>query len=357
MTTTFSPDSAVDATTMAEGRAERFARNPALERLLDELAEVLGPADRQLTDRLERPAMPVALVVGGPRSGSTVTMQFLAASNAFAYPTNLASRFAHAPAIGARIQAMLCDPRYDFRGELGDAGSPIGFESDLGKSRGLLQPNEFWYFWRRFFPIEEPRRLDDGELAEVDVAGFLAGLAAIEEIHGRPLALKGMLLQLNISFLAQILDRVVFVDVARHPFFQCQSILQARRDFFGGLDRWYSIKPPEFDELRHLDPYRQVAGQVHHTRRRMAQEMALAGDHRCVRIGYRAFCDDPGSPVPAGGRALRSHGSPGPSRLRRADSPDGPRRRPRRTRRTRSHSRCLGSGHWCTDAPARGRER
>ena len=35
----------------------------------------------------------VVLVVGGPRSGSTVMMQWLASSGVFAYPSNLLSRF------------------------------------------------------------------------------------------------------------------------------------------------------------------------------------------------------------------------------------------------------------------------
>lgn len=286
-------DPAVTAETMATGRTTDFARNEALEDLLAELADLLAPAEAAATARFERPRHPVVLVVGGPRSGSTLTMQTLAATGAYTYPTNLLSRFASAPAIGATIQALLTDPRYDFKGELADVGGPITFRSALGKSSGALQPNEFWYLWRRFFPISEPRRLSVDELDRVDGRGFLAALAGMEAPWDRPLALKGMLLQQNLGYLADLLDRVVFVDVRRHPLFQCQSILNARESFFGTRDRWYSIKPPEYDELARLDPIRQVAGQVFHTRRRLDADLARQGDERVVVMDYADFCDRP----------------------------------------------------------------
>ncbi len=280
-------------TTMDTGRISEFARNTTLEGLLSELNGALGVADTLLAAPADRPQLPTVLVVGGPRSGSTVTMQFLAATGRFAYPTNLLSRFYGAPAVGARIQAMLCDEAFDFRGELADVGRPIRFDSELGKSSGALQPNEFWYFWRRFFPIQEPRFLSEAELGAVDRDGFLRGLASIEAVLGRPLAMKAMLLQQNIPYLAELLGRVVFVDVKRHPFFQCQSILEARRKFFGSIDRWYSVKTPEWEWLRDLDPYHQIAGQVLHNRRRVDEGLRIAGAHRTVVLGYDEFCAEP----------------------------------------------------------------
>ena len=127
----------------------------------------------------------------------------------------------------------------------------------------------------------------------MDRAGFLRGLRSIEEWGPGPLALKGMLLQQNLPFLTDLLERVVYVDVARSPFYQCQSILEARRRFFGDDSRWYSVKPPEYDELVPLDPYHQIAGQVHHVRRRLDEGLDHAGPDRVVRMSYEEFCADP----------------------------------------------------------------
>lgn len=289
-------------------RLPSFARNEALDELIAELATVLGPADEAFSVRGQRPAAPVIFLVGGPRSGSTLTLQALAASGLFAYPTNLMSRFAASPGIGARIQAMLCDERFDYRGELADVGRPISFESDLGKSAGALQPNEFWYFWRRFFPLEQPRKLSESELRQVDVDGFLAGLAAIQAVDGRPLALKAMLVMQDLPFLASLLPNAVFVDVRRHPYFQCQSLLEARRSFSGDVDRWYSVEPDGIDKLSEMDAHHQVAAQVHMLNESLDQQLAAIGQPRTVTMTYTDFCATPNVLIDCIVRAMSSVG-------------------------------------------------
>lgn len=315
-----------DAPTMRDGRSPQFQRNGALEVLLTELNAALRVADAVLAKSDGRPEMPVVLVVGGPRSGSTVTMQFLASTGSFAYPTNLLSRFYAAPAVGARIQAMAFDPELNFRDELADLGAPITFESDLGKTTGARQPSEFWYFWRRFFPLEEPRKLSAEEIRRTDRSGFLAGLASMEEVLRKPLALKAALLLLDLPLLVEILDRVVLVDIRRHPFFQSQSLLLARRRYFGNDEQWYSVKPPEWRWLRELDPYHQVAGQVLYLRRHVDSALAIAGPERSVVMDYDVFCRAPnhlyaelGSRLSDLGYDLDSRHA-GPSQLENRDS-------------------------------------
>ena len=76
----------------------------ALEQLLAEINGLLGPVEEQIFNEYRMPRYPVLFVVGMPRCGSTLLMQWLAQTARFAYPTNLLSRFYAAPAIGARIQ-------------------------------------------------------------------------------------------------------------------------------------------------------------------------------------------------------------------------------------------------------------
>ncbi|HRX04698.1 MAG TPA: sulfotransferase, partial [Anaerolineae bacterium] len=144
---------------MTAERQPEHRRNPRLEALLDEISGLLGPVESEVAARYHMPAYPVVLVMGLPRCGSTLTMQWLAASGRFGYPSNLLSRFYAAPYVGARIQQLLTDPQFSFGDELHDLASAVGFDSTLGKTRGALAPNEFWYFWRRFIPNVEPRKL------------------------------------------------------------------------------------------------------------------------------------------------------------------------------------------------------
>ena len=280
---------------MTAERQPEHRRNPRLEALLDEISGLLGPVESEVAARYHMPAYPVVLVMGLPRCGSTLTMQWLAASGRFGYPSNLLSRFYAAPYVGARIQQLLTDPQFSFGDELHDLASAVGFDSTLGKTRGALAPNEFWYFWRRFIPNVEPRKLTGEELSAVRSAEFTAELAALEAAFDKPLAMKGLILALDIPFLDRLLDNVLFLHVHRHPFYNVQSLLESRERYYGDRAGWYSIKPPEFDWLQDEDPITQVVGQVAFTSRAMQADLAQVDPARRLDVSYEAFCADPGA--------------------------------------------------------------
>ena len=142
------------AQSMDSGRTGRFRRNPELEKLLEEINNLLGPAEDEIAARFDRPRYPVVLVVGGPRSGSTLMMQWLARLGLFACPTNLLSRFYRAPFIGAKIQQLLADPIFGFRvpkhapgvpPEIMDPratwSNPSDYDAQAGKLAGLFHEN------------------------------------------------------------------------------------------------------------------------------------------------------------------------------------------------------------------------
>jgi hypothetical protein len=275
-------------------RQEEFKRNERLELLLKEINDILRPSEDRILETFEKPKNPVILIIGAPRSGTTLMLQWLAESGQFAYPTNLLSRFFGAPCIGAKIQQLLTSPEYNFRDELLDLSNPISLESSLGKTKGALAPNEFWYFWRRFIPNAEPEYLDETALKSIDGKKFLAELAAIESVTEKPFAMKGMILQFNLSFLNNIFDKAILLFIRRRPFYTMQSLLQARVHFYGTIDQWYSVKPKEYDALRKLNPYEQVAGQVYYTNRSIEEELARIDPVKWLRVDYEEFCLNPG---------------------------------------------------------------
>lgn len=275
-------------------RKATFERNPDLERLLEELNVLLAPVQDGVARRFTKPKRPLLLVVGSPRSGTTLMLQWLASLGHFAYPTNLLSRFYDAPYIGALIQRMLTDPQYSFRDEFYELQDlAFNFESALGKTVGLLAPHEFWYFWRRFFAYGDHHFLDERALARIDKERFAAELASLEAAFAAPLALKAMIVNCNIRFVASVLDTAIFVYVRRRPFYNIQSLLKARREYSGSLDEWYSFRPREYPELRRLDPVRQVAGQVYHLNRTIEEGLATLPEAKRLVVDYEQFCVAP----------------------------------------------------------------
>src|SRR5689334_4636024 len=97
-----------------EQRTENFRRNDRLDALLNELRNLLEPVERQSIVQFDALRSPSLLLVGSPRSGTTIFMQCMDATGAFAVPSNLLSRFSYAPFIGAKIQRLLCDPEFAY---------------------------------------------------------------------------------------------------------------------------------------------------------------------------------------------------------------------------------------------------
>lgn len=295
-------------------RQKQFQRNEELESLLQELNDLLAPVEEDVIGRFSAPKYPLVLLVGCARSGSTIMMQWLANTGEFAYPTNLLSRFYAAPYVGAKIQQMLLDPKYRFKNEFSDFEREVSFNSDLGKTTGILEPNEFFYFWRRFFKFGEIQYLDDTALTQTDASKFCAELAAIEDVFNKPLALKGLIVNWNIPFIHSLLPHVLFVHVKREPKYNAQSLIEAREKFFGDRSRWYSFKPVEYSMLEDLDLYQQVAGQVFFTNRAIEKGLERVNEKNWMKVEYEEFCKSPEAIYQLLKKKLALHGFQLPSK-------------------------------------------
>jgi hypothetical protein len=269
-----------------------FRRNDKLEALLKELNGLLATCQEEVNLRYERLRFPVLLLMGAPHSGTTLFMQWLAASGRWGYPTNIISRFYAAPYIGARIQQILIEN--DIGGEISDFRETGSFTSALGKTTGALAPHEFWYFWRRFFPLlPEADIVPPDALARVDVEKLNRELATLESALEKPLALKAMLLNWHIPFLDAAFDKVLFVNLKRDPAFVVQSMLEGRKRYFGSEEMWYSFKLPQYSWLRERLPVEQVAGQIHFIRQMTDENIAKVAPERTLTLQYEDFCKDP----------------------------------------------------------------
>lgn len=281
---------------MSEQRAQQFRKNIILEQLLSELNADLELSEEKLisSNLNQEMPFPLILVMGPLRSGTTLFTQWLANTGLIAYPTNLLSRFYQAPILGSKIQLLLTDPRFNFRDELGEFAQQAEYRSENGKTKGVLAPNEFWYFWRRF--LSEPQRdiWSDEELKQsMDIATMRAELIGMMNVFQQPFATKGMLFNYNIPFLNSILEKVVFVQIKRDPISNVASVLDARKRQLGSESQWYSFQIPEYEALKDLDPITQVSGQIHHINNAVDNGISSVDESRKLVVQYEEFCENP----------------------------------------------------------------
>lgn len=274
-------------------RASEFKHNEGLIKLIKEMQLILEPIQERKNLEYAETRWPIGLVIGAPRSGTTLLFQWIASLGSFSYPSNLMTRFAYAPYIGSMVQKMLFDPEFDFHGDFEDLRSEVNFSSNLGMSKGALATNSFNHFFRAHLPNYDPRYLYPDELEVVDHQGIISGLASIEDVFRKPFITKGMMLQYNIDFFAKKIPKLIFFHIKRDPLMNMQSLLIARKRYFGDSDKWYSARPKEYEILREMDRYHQVAGQIYYTNRSIEDQLNKLSGNRWIKVEYEDFCNDP----------------------------------------------------------------
>ena len=279
-----------------EKREKEFERNLELEKFLKEINGDLLCAEQKLLKKAY-PKSPVILVMGALRSGTTLMTQWLSNTREFACPTNLISRFFEAPIIGAKIQRLLFDPMLNFRDELVDFSKKNDYFSQNGKTQGPLSPNEFWYFWRRFFPYAdlEIDYMPDIELMKVfDKDTFVKEIMGMANVLQKPIVMKGMIANYNIEFLDDILDNVIFLYIKREPCSNIVSALEAKRRQLGDDKVWFSFRIPEMKELLKIrEPSIQMAGQIYYINQAIERSLEKVSQERKLEIQYEEFCEKP----------------------------------------------------------------
>ncbi len=279
-----------------EKRTAAFERNVELEELLSLVNRVFEPSEKKWLEEGDNgdSLHPLIFIMGPLRSGTTLFTQWLASTGLCAYPTNLMSRFYGAPVMGALVQLLMTDQRYNFRNELFEFQQKIDFSSENGKTIGACAPNEFWFFWRRFLPDMELDWASDEELDRVvDATTLVRELNGLTRVFDKPFALKSMILNYNIPFLNRLFEKALFVRLHRDPVENVASVLEARRRQFGSEDSWYSFRIPEYPELQNLGAIEQSAGQVSYINRAVQAGLASVDESRVLSVEYEKFCDDP----------------------------------------------------------------
>lgn len=276
-----------------DNKSTNFKSNDKLNQVLSELKILLSPVQRQVEQRFVENKWPASFIVGSPRSGTTLVLQWLASLEIFAYPSNVLTRFAFAPYVGALVQKMLFDKAYDFHQELADINSEINFKSNLGKSQGALATSEFQHFFRNYMPNFDPEYLDEKTIQDVDFAGIVQGLASIEEAFQIPVVTKNFMLQYNLTTFYKSMPKSFFLFTVREPIYNMQSILRGRQMYYEDPNIWFSTKPKEYSFLKDMDVYHQIAGQVYFTNQAIESALAQIPETHKLTISYENFCQAP----------------------------------------------------------------
>lgn len=230
---------------------------------------------------LERPILyPPIIIVGAPRSGSTLLYQVLTTYYRVSYISNFHAKFYGSPAIVEQISRLL---------------NPVDFTSNFtsyyGKTQGKNSPSECGEFWYRFFCRKPPYvPIEDSDPQSLN--RLRASIHAFTNISNKTVILKNLYCSLRLQPIAAAIPECLFIVIRRNPVKQGHSILTARKKVNGDYHAWWSVEPPAIDKLKLLPPHQQVVEQIFDVYQLIDSDQKKIGPDRFLHLSYEDFCRD-----------------------------------------------------------------
>lgn len=252
----------------------------ALELLAKSLAPVslaLQLRERQILDRGPRLERPLLLVVGAPRTGTTLVSQALANCFDVGYFTNLNAMFPRAPLAAETL--------------FGGRHVEQDYDSLYGVTAGLAGINAGFHFWDRF--LGSDRYAPAESLSAQRQRQLLDFFQCWCGLTGKPFLNKNNRNLACAEMLAEALPNAVFLCVNREPLQVVQSLIQARKWVQGDPCRAWGL----FAEAARDDSEAAVVDAVCNQVERNLQSVTAARrsipSERWLEIEYESFCGDP----------------------------------------------------------------
>ena len=122
---------------------------------------------------------------------------------------------------------------------------------------------------------------------------FHGSLARLQAAFGKPLVFKNLYVSLRLGPMARYVPEALYIVIERDWVDNAQSILKGRQDALGTYGAWWSVPPPNVQELEKLPLVQQVVGQIESVYRLIDQDIERLGlEDRVFRVRYEDFCAD-----------------------------------------------------------------
>lgn len=260
------------------GRISKWLPNESDEEFLTRLNEALSGFPLPVGQS----ARPLILVGGAPRSGSTIIAQSLCTYLDVDYIDDFAAKFWSAPAVGLRLSKML-----------GRCKSVKGVSQYGQTESGDI--HGFHYFWMNALKIDRVQDLfAAASRRRVDWGTLNREILAMQEVAGKPLLMKGYYPMYFLPEVGQHIKNVAFVYITRNVESEALSILAARHDIMGSIEKWWSMQPPTYFDLLDLPPAEQVVRQVRDINSHVLTKAEENPEVPFVRVKYEDLIESPG---------------------------------------------------------------
>jgi hypothetical protein len=240
---------------------------------------MLSYFERRRYERAPSANLPIILVAGPPRSGTTVVAQALIRTLPVSYFNNLTAMFPRAPITANRLWGR------PFRNQ------SVALRSFYGRTTRMSEPNDALFLWDRWLGADRAKIQPPPSAANRRRMAQFFG--AFQEAFGLPVVAKNNSLNAYASSVAEALPTAHFVCMTRDPLWLSQALLDARRMIHGSPAVAYGIDDPRRATANPDDPLQDVCGQVEFYRHLAEEQLRRIGPQRFWLVPYEEFCRHP----------------------------------------------------------------
>ncbi|MEM9722681.1 MAG: sulfotransferase [Bacteroidota bacterium] len=253
--------------------------------MLKPLDWIFSPLEKKRLRKGLTSDLPLILILGGSRSGTTLLYQTLAGYLPVSYFNNLSAAFSKSPITGGMLFNRL------LRKKKGD------FKNYYGSVAGFNGPNDGFHIWNRWFGMDRNHIPEDiPEATLKDLENFVSTWNASFK---KPLLNKNNRNSICIAAFEKALpNQVYYVVIKRNPVYVIQSLIQSREVVQGdkrvawGLE----VNGEKANATNLDDPYAyvdEISEQVFAVNDFLREELKQVDPNRYVEISYEAFCKYP----------------------------------------------------------------
>jgi hypothetical protein len=225
---------------------------------------------------------PPIFILGAPRSGSTLAIQVITDALDVGYLNNRHCQCFGAPAIAERLLCPLKNhPQSDY-------------QSRHGVANGSYAPAECGEWWYRFFR-RKPPYVKLKEVCPRRMRKFRQSVVALTSEFKKPVLFKNLYASLRVQAIAHYFPESLFIVIKRDEVTNGHSILEARYKRFRDYTSWFSVEPPNVEELKSLPAHQQVIEQIRHIHRAIDDDLRISGvaETRRFDLVYEDLCARP----------------------------------------------------------------
>lgn len=222
---------------------------------------------------------PLILLVGGPRSGSTLAYQAICQHLDVAYFDNLSSLFPRSPLTAS----------HKFSRWMGSKATD--YKSYFGNTRHLQDPNDGFHIWNRW--LGEDRYRVTEKLDPRTQKQMQRFFSAWTQVSKKPIANKNNRNLVCIGELSRALPNTYFVVVRRDPRLVAQSLIRARKIVQGDTRIGWGLLSSDSEGTEPLAYVDDVCKQIRSIEEELARQTAIISNERLIHWSHEKFCADP----------------------------------------------------------------